>query len=433
MAYDAPHLYNVSTYRAGARLRTHDQISPSQLNEGKPLQGVRVLALEQMQALPFATQLLARLGADVIKVEPPNGGDSGRGALPTMADPQGRAVGATFLRNNLNKRSICINLREPRGRQLVLDLAARVDIFAENFKAGRLSQFGLGYEDILAVNPATIYLSVSGFGQDAQSPYGSWPAYAPVVEAMTGLYEMKRREGEAPRPAPGGSLGDLGTSLFATIAVLSALLHRQQTGEGQHLDIAMLDSTLAMTDIITNYWSLGSGGGVEIPIIMHGFKAADGWFILQVGRRHQFEQLATAIGRPEWLSDHRFDDRQGWVDHLDAIIRPAIEAWAERKTKMQVCQELGKAGLAAGPCLTDDEVVHDRHVALRDMLVEMPRPDGEEQPVLFPNNPIKMSAIPDGPIRRVPWLGEHTDEVLTAELSVSQDELTLLRSEGVIA
>ena len=414
-------------------MKTDDQVSTSQLAKGKPLEGVRVLALEQMQALPFATQLLGRLGADVLKVEEPLNGDSGRGALPTMLDPQGRQVGATYLRNNLNKRSVGINVRSDRGRQLVLEMAARSDIFAENFRAGRLAELGLGYEDVRAVNPSVIYLSVSGFGQDSASPYQAWPAYAPVVEAMSGLYEIKRRGNEAPRPAPGGSLGDLGTSLFATVGVLAALLHRRQTGEGQYIDVAMLDSTIAMTDIITNYWSLGHRGGIDIPLIMHGFNASDGWFILQVGRRHQFEQLAKLVGHPEWVSDSRFDDRQGWADHLEDEIRPAVEGWAASKTKMQACEELSRAGLAAGPCLTDEEVVHDPHVALRDMLVEMPRVDGVEQPVLFPNNPIKMSKVPDGPIRRVPWLGEHTTEVLMEELGVSEKELADLRAAGVVA
>jgi len=391
-----------------------------------------VLALEQMQALPFATQLLARLGAEVVKIESPDGGDSGRLSLPAMRDPDGRMVGATFLRNNLNKRSISINLKDARGRQLVLDLAGRFDVFAENFKGGSLARLGLGYDAVHAVNERIIYVSVSGFGNDEASPYHAWPAYAPVVEAMSGLYETKRRNGEAPRVAPGGSLGDMGTSMFATVGILAALYQRDRTGQGQQIDVAMLDSTVAMTDIITNYWSLGMPSGVDVPIIMHGFLARDGWFILQVGRVQQFAALARVVGHPEWITDPRLADRQGWFDCLESDIRPAIEEWAREKTKIESCLELGAAGLAAGPCLRDDEVVVDRHLVVRDMLVEMPRPDGVAQPVVFPNNPIKMSATPDGPARRVPWFAEHTDEVLRADLALDDAALKDLHDAGVI-
>ena len=174
---------------------------------GAPLDGVRVLALEQMQALPFATQLLARLGADVVKIEHPKGGESGRGALPAMADPAGRLVGATFLRNNLNKRSLAIDIKSPQGRSLVLRLAPRFDVVAENFKAGTLERLGLGYAAVAAIHPSVIYVSTSGFGAD--SPYADWPAYACIVEAMSGIYEYMRRPGDAPRANPVGALGDI--------------------------------------------------------------------------------------------------------------------------------------------------------------------------------------------------------------------------------
>jgi formyl-CoA transferase len=413
-------------------VRVEEAATEEELHRGRPLEGVRVLALEQMQALPFATQLLARLGAEVVKVESPDGGDSGRLSLPAMTDPAGRMVGATFLRNNLNKRSISVNLKDPRGRRLVLDLARRFDVFAENFKGGALARLGLDYDAVRAENERIIYVSVSGFGNDDTSPYHAWPAYAPVVEAMSGLYETKRREGEAPRVAPGGSLGDMGTSMFATVGILAALYQRDRTGLGQQIDVAMLDSTVAMTDIITNYWSLGLPGGADPPIIMHGFQACDGWFILQVGRVPQFAALARLIGHPEWITDPRLADRQGWYDCIESDIRPAVETWAADKTKVESCLQLGEAGLAAGPCFRDDEVVVDPHLVARDMLMEMARPDGVAQPVVFPNNPIRMSGAPDGPTRRVPWFAEHTDEILGAELALDEATLADLRRTGVI-
>jgi len=397
----------------------------------RPLDGVRVLALEAMQSLPYATQLLARLGADVVKVEPLSG-EMGRGSLPAMRDPAGRSVGATFLRNNLGKRSVCIDLKSAAGRDLVLALAPRFDVVAENGKAGAMARLGLGYHDVAALHPEVVYLSLSGFGH-GDSPYRDWPAFAPVVEAMSGIYELKRRGDEPPVVAPVGALGDIGTGLFAVVGVLAALRHRDRTGEGQHVDVAMLDSVVAMTDIVTNFWSMGLRGGELGPLIMHGFRASDGWFVVQVGREAQFAGLVELIGRPEWAGDARFSTRQGWLDHLESDLRPAIEGWAAGLTKVEACRALGGAGIAAGPCFRDEEVVRDPHLAGRHMLVAIERTDGVDQPVLVPGNPVKLSAVPEADETRPPWLGEHTDEVLSSELGLSAPDLADLREAGVIA
>jgi formyl-CoA transferase len=414
-------------------VRLGDIANEAATGNGKPLDGVRILALEQMQALPYATQLLARLGAEVVKIEHPKGGDLGRGSQPAMADPAGRDIGATFLRNNLNKRSICIDLKSDAGRQLVLDLAPRFDIVAENSKAGAMGRLGLGYADIAAVHPSVIYLSVSGFGNTIPSPYDSWPAFAPIVEAMSGIYEFKRRGDAPPLVAPVGALGDIGSGLYAVIGVLAALRHRDATGLGQQIDIAMLDAMVAMTDLVTNFWSLGLRDGNVAALIMDGFRASDGWFIVQVGREPQFAKLAELVGEPGWVDDPRLAERQGWVDHLDDVIRPAVEAWAADKTRLEACDAMSAAGIAAGPCYRDDEVVHDPHVAARNMLVEMPRTDGVPDPVLIPGNPVKMTRVAEGPETRVPWLGEHTDAVLADELGLTAEQLDQLRAEGVIA
>ncbi len=414
-------------------MRLGDVSNEGAVAAGKPLDGVRVLALEQMQALPYATQLLSRLGADVIKVENPSGGDLGRGSQPAMTDPEGRNVGATFLRNNLNKRSICIDLKAAAGRDLVLRLAPHFDVIAENSKAGSMQRLGLGYSDIAAVHPGAIYLSVSGFGNTVPSPYDSWPAFAPVVEAMSGIYEFKRRGDDPPVVAPVGALGDIGSGLYAVIGVLAALRHREATGVGQHVDIAMLDAMVAMTDLVSNFWSLGLRDGAVAPLIMDGFRAGDGWFIIQVGREPQFAKLAELVGEPGWPSDPRFADRQGWVDHLDDVIRPAVDRWAAGRTRLEACAAMSAAGIAAGPCYRDDEVVTDEHVAARSMLVEVPRTDGVEAPILVPGNPVKMTNVAEGPETRMPWLGEHTDEVLAAELGLGADALATLRAAGTIA
>lgn len=407
------------------------EVRHAERGSARPLDGVRVLAVEQMQALPFATQLLGRLGADVIKVEHPVDGDLGRGALPAMTDPAGRRVGATFLRNNLNKRSVGIDLKDERGRALVLRLAGEADVVAENFKAGALARLGLGYAEVAAAHPTVIYVSLSGFGAEP-SPYDGWPAFAPTVEAMSGIYEFKRRGDDPPVVAPAGALGDIGTGLFATIGVLAALRHRDRTGLGQHVDVAMYDSLLALTDLVTNYWSMGLRTK-ETPLLLDGFRAADGWFVVQVGRPYQFERLADIVGRPDWLADERLRTGPQWREHLEDLLRPGIEAWAADKSKLDAARLLTDAGVAAGPCNDAADVIADPHVAARHMLVEIPRTDDIADPVLVPGNPIKLSAVAEGPDRRPPWLGEHTADVLTGVLGLSADEIAELEAAGVIS
>ena len=408
--------------------------NPDAVQYGKPLEGVRILALEQMQALPYATQLLARLGADVVKVEGVKGGDLGRGSQPGITDPDGRFVGATYLRNNLDKKSICVDLKAPEGKQLILDLAPKFDIVAENFKGGALSRMGLGYDDIAAVHPGVIYLSVSGFGNTVETPYDGWPAYAAVAEAMSGIYDYKLEPGRPPAVSPVGALGDIGTALFGTIGILAALRHRDRTGLGQYIDVAMFDAMVSMTDLVTNFWSLGlrPAPGQGLAMVLDGFEASNGWFIIQVGREHEFERLANLVGKPEWLTDERLSTRAGWREHMDDILRPGVKAWAADKTNIEACKALADAGVAAGPCLTAQQVIDDPHVAARNMLMEIPRPEGGD-PVLTPGNPIKMSRVSEGPDVRMPWLGEHTNEVLAAELGLDDARIEQLRTDGVIA
>lgn len=396
-----------------------------------PLGGVRVLALEQMAALPFATQLLARLGAEVIKIEHPVQGDSGRGSTPWIEDPQGRRVGATFLRSNLGKRSIGIDTKTAEGRDLVLRLMGRFDVFAENFKPGALDRMGLGYDAAHAEHPSLIYASLSGFGH-SEGPYRTNPAYASIVEAMSGIYEFKRTPTSRPRANPVGALGDISSGLFTVIGILAALRQRDATGEGQHIDVAMYDSTVAMTDIVMNFWSLGvpdeqtAGTG-----LIETFAASDGHFVLQVVREHHFEALANAVGHPEWLSDERFSTRAGWASYADTVLREGIEGWAANRTKREAAAELAAAGLAAGPSHTSADLVNDEHVRRRDMAVAMDHSGGD--PVLVPGNPVKMSGFEPAAEARVPWLGEHTDEVLAAELDLGAGRLAELRQLGVIS
>ncbi|WP_035855663.1 CaiB/BaiF CoA transferase family protein [Cryptosporangium arvum] len=393
-----------------------------------PLSGIRVLALEQMQAVPFATQLLARLGADVVKVEPLTG-ESGRAAQPAMVDGSGRRAGATFLRYGSGKRSLAVDLKDPRGRDLVRGLAGSFDVVAENLGPGRADRLGLGYDAVR--HPRLIYLSVTGFGKD--SPYERWPAYASVAEAMCGAYEYARRPNQPPVLNPMGGLGDTGAGLFGVIGVLAALRHRELTGRGQLVDVAMLDAMLSISDIVTNFWSMGlrrePDVETRVPYLLTSFHCHDGWCVLQVSRPHQFERLARLLGRPEWIGDERFADGWGWHDRWADTIRPAVEDWAAPYGMRDAAERLAGAGLVAAPCYRPGDVVTDPHVRARNMLVEIARPDGVDQPVLVAGNPIRMSGVQAPEEARPPYLGEHTSEVLGLDAAT----LASLRADGVIA
>ena len=215
-------------------MRLGEVRNPDRAKWGKPLDGVRVLAAEQMQALPYGTQLLAHLGADVVKVAHPVHGESGRGAQPALVDEDGRRVGATYLRNNLSKRSIGIDLKQEAGRELFKQLVPHFDVVAENFTPGTMARLGLDYEVIRKLDPRVIYLSVSGFVNLDDSPYSGWAAYAPIVEAMGGIYEPTRKPGQPPSVVVAGALGDNGAALFAVIGTLAALRHRDATGLGRN-------------------------------------------------------------------------------------------------------------------------------------------------------------------------------------------------------
>ncbi len=398
-----------------------------------PLEGVRILAIEQMQAMPYATQLMAHLGAEVVKVEHPVQGESGRTAAPTIRDADGRDVGATYLRNNLCKQSIGVDLKHPEGVALVKRLVPGFDVVAENFKPGTMERMGLGYETLAGLHPGLIYVSASGFGGLLPTPYGSWPAYAVVPEAMGGFYSFRPEPGRLPNIGVAGALGDIGSGLFAAIGTLAALQGRQRTGVGQKVDVAMMDAIIAIMDMVPFNPSIGitDNSLAAWPGICTAFAARDGLFVMQVGREHQFERMAHAVGHPEWLDDPRFATREGWRDHLDEVIRPAIEAWAASRTKLEAATELAEQGIVAGPSYDADDLLRDPHVKAHDMVLSIPRPDTGE-PLHVVGNPVKLSRSAPRPVERWPTLGQHTDAVLERELGLTAPEREALREKGVI-
>ena len=312
-------------------------------------------------------------------------------------------------------------------------MAPRFDVVAENFKSGTMDRLGLGYDDVAAVHPAVVYVSVSGFGNRGDSPYGDWPAYSSIVEAMSGIYEYTPTgRGAAGQPRGRPRRHQLG----------AVRRHRRPRRpapprphrRGQHVDVAMFDATVAMTDIVTNFASMGMPRHpFPAPFILDTFRAADGWFVMQLVREHQFERLAEVVGCPEWRDDPRLETRLGWGEHLEDVVRPGVEAWAASRTKFDAARELTAAGVAAGPCLESAEVMADPHLAARNMLVELERTDGVAEHVLVPGNPVKLSKVEETPEDRIPWVGEHTGDVLRAELGLTDDDLAKLRESGAIS
>ena len=395
----------------------------------RPLSGVRVLAVEQMQSLPFATQLLARLGAEIVKVEHPIRGDLGRSSLPAVNDVSGNQIGATFIRNNLSKKSIGIDLKHDLGQKVFKELLPKFDVVAENFKAGTMESFGLDYSSLQSLDKSIIYLSISGFGHDSNSPYTDWPAFAPIAEAMSGLYTFNRPSEEELKVSPAGALGDTGTGLFGVIAILAALRYRETTGKGQYIDLSMLDSMVAFADIVPNYFSMGHDPRTPSPLINHGFKIMKGEIVIQIGREHQFNQFAELLGKEQWLDDPRFTSREGWVQNIE-LLRETVHQWAGDKEPIEVCSLLAGAGIAAAPVFTAEDIVNDPHIKSRNMLVEIATDSGEA--ALAAGNPIKMAGVRDGTDTPLPSLGEHTNEILASELRMPLEEIEELRKEGVI-
>jgi formyl-CoA transferase len=397
-----------------------------------PLAGIRVLAIEQMQALPFATQLLAHLGAEVVKVEAPGAGESGRAGRIAARDEKGRPVGATFLRNALGKRSIAIDLKTPEGVALVHRLAPHFDVVAENFKPGTADRLGIGYEALRENDPALIFVSVSGFGELGDSPYRSWPAYATVAEAMGGFYEGAREPEELPRAGQAGALGDISAALFATIGILAAIRRRDTSGIGSRVDISMYDAMLAMCDIHPFLWSMGvrDQGRARVAGVMDAFRARDGFFVIQALRPQHRDKLARAVGYPEWLEDERLAEARGWTTHLETLVRPGIEEWAGKLTRVEACEVLAQAGIAVGPVNGPGDIASDPHVEARQMLLEVDRPDGD--PLLVVGNPVKFDAIEAAPAPSWPRLAADTADVLRSVLELGDAEIEDLARRGVI-
>jgi crotonobetainyl-CoA:carnitine CoA-transferase CaiB-like acyl-CoA transferase len=404
-----------------------------------PLSNVRVLDLSRVLAGPWAGQNLADLGAEVIKVERPKTGDDSRAfGPPWLKDATGNETreSAYFACANRGKKSITLDLSKPEGSRIVRSLAARADVLIENYKFGDLARYGLGYDDLKPVNPRLIYCSVTGFGQTG--PYRERPGYDFMIQGMGGLMSITGERDELPGGGPqkaGIPIADLITGMYATIAVCAALANRAETGVGQHLDLALLDSLVAvLANQGANYLATGVSpkrlGNAHPNIVPYqAFKTADGDVILACGNDNLFRKFCEVADCRDLAVDPRFATNDKRVVHraeLDAIL---AGVFAKRTTRDWV-EALEAAGVPNGPINTLEQVFAEPQAIARGLRLELAHPAAGQ--VSLVRSPMRFSTTPIEHERPPPLLGQHTDEILRGVLGLSEPEISKLRAEGVV-
>jgi crotonobetainyl-CoA:carnitine CoA-transferase CaiB-like acyl-CoA transferase len=405
--------------------------------EAGPLSGVRVLDLSRILGGPVATQLMGDLGADVIKIERPGAGDDTRQwGPPWLLDDSGASVGesAYFLSANRNKRSVTIDLARPAGQELIRALAAHSDVLVENFKVGDLERFHLDYDSLKAELPRLVYCSISGFGQTG--PYAARAGYDFLVQGLGGIMSVTG-DPDGPPMKVGVAVADVVCGLYATVAVLAGLRHRERTGEGQYIDLGLLDTQVAwLVNQGMNYLASGEPprrlGNAHPNIVPYQvFPASDGYFILAVGNDSQFRRFATFADAGHLADDPRFATNPARVRNRGELV-PALEALTRARPVTDWLTGLQAAGVPCGPVNDVRQVFDDPQVRHRGMQVEMPHPTARGGRVSLIGNPIRYSATPVQYRRAPPALGEQTDEVLQEILGLSEAERARLRAGGVI-
>jgi crotonobetainyl-CoA:carnitine CoA-transferase CaiB-like acyl-CoA transferase len=403
------------------------------------LSHIRVLDLSRVLAGPWASQLLGDLGAEVIKIERPGAGDDTRAWGPPFlkdADGQDTRDAAYFLCANRNKQSVTVDFTKPEGQALVRDLARQSDVVLENFKVGGLKQYGLDYESLAALNPRLVYCSITGFGQDG--PYAERAGYDFLIQGMGGLMSITgRRDGEAgagPQKV-GVALTDVTTGLYASNAILAALLHREVSGQGQHIDLALLDVQVAsLANQTMNYLTTGKApqrmGNAHPNIVPYqDFPTQDGAMILAVGNDGQFAKLAIVAGHPDWALMPEFATNRARVENRAAFVE-AFTAVSITRTTRDWIGALEAAGVPCGPINDLHEVFEDPQVVARGIRITLPHPAGVD--IALVANPIRMSATPAEYRSAPPTLGQHTIRVLSERLGLAEDEIEKLVANGVV-
>ena len=392
-----------------------------------PLKGIRVLDLTRILAGPYATMILRDLGAEVIKIEQPETGDEARDFGPFKND-----FSLYFMSVNRGKKSVTLNLKSPRGKELFLELVKGSDILVENFRPGTMEKLGLDYESLKKHHPSLLYAACSGFGQTG--PYAMRGAYDMIIQGMGGIISIT---GEPDRPPVrvGTSIGDITSALFTTIGLLSALRHRDQTGEGQLIDVGMLDCQVAILEnAMVRYFSTGDIPrplGRRHPAItpFEVFESADGYVVIAIGNNELWRKFCEHVDRPELIDDERFHTNALRTENHESLFPILAEIMCRRTTDAWV-EALEAIGVPCGPVNTVDKVANDPQVLARDMIAEVEH--DTTGTVQVPGIPIKLSETPGQIDAPAPNLGEHTSEILTDLLKLGAEEVNQLKQDGVV-
>ena len=397
-----------------------------------PLNNIKILDLSRVLAGPWTSQTLADLGAEVIKIERPDVGDDTRSwGPPWFEKPDGQTLSAYFMSANRGKKSVCIDLSSPEGAAIVQELAAEADIVIENFKVGDVEKRGLDYETLSKLNPRLIYCSITGFGQTG--PYKQRPGYDFMIQGIAGLMSITGEPDEKSNDGPqkvGVAVADLMTGLYSTIAILAAITERNQSGEGQYIDMALMDVlTASLANQAANFLVSGNApgrmGNAHPNVVPYQtFAASDGHVIVAVGNDKQFKSLCGAIDSAELASDARYLTNSDRIQHRQSLAAD-IQIKISTGTMSYWLATLEHAGVPCGPINTIDKVFDDPQTKAREMLIEI-----EGMPLVA--NPMRFSRSEMNYDMEPPTLGQHTDEVLAAKLDMSVEELISLRAKGVI-
>jgi len=393
-----------------------------------PLAGLRVLDLTRILAGPFCTMILGDMGADVVKVENPDGGDDTRRWGPPFLEGES----AYFLSVNRSKRSLTLNLKVPRGKALLADLLARADVLIENFRPGAVERLGFGYEAAAAQYPRLVYCSISGFGQTG--PDALRPGYDLIVQGESGVMSLTGFP-DGPPCKVGLSIADIIAGMYAVQGIAFALYARERTGRGQRIDVALLDGMISfLTYQAGIYFATGkspSRMGNLHPTIMpyETFEASDGHLNVAVGNNSLFQQFCRVLGRPDLAADPRFDTDAGRVEHREAL-RPTLEGFLKTRPVAEWLKAFSAAGIPCGSIKTVAEVFASPQVLAREMVRTLAHP--KVGPVRVTGNPLKMSETPGAVEQPPPLLGEHTDQVLAGWLGLDGAACMALRRDGVI-
>ena len=404
-----------------------------------PLSHIRVLDLSRVLAAPWTGQNLADLGAEVIKVERPKKGDDSRAfGPPWLKDAQGRdtSESAYFLAANRGKKSITVDLAVPTGQDIVRKLAAKCDVLLENYKFGDLARYGLGYDDLKSVNPVLIYCSVTGFGQTG--PYRERPGYDFMIQGMGGLMSITGERDDLPGGGAqrvGVPIVDIMTGMYATIAVCAALAHRERTGVGQHLDLALLDTQVAfLANQAMNYLATGEvpgrlGNAHPNIVPYQTFSTRDGAIILACGNDNLFSKFCEVSNCTHLARDPRFATNGKRVENRTALVPLLDEIFARRTTREWV-EALEAAGVPNGPINDIRQVFEEPQVVARGMRIELDHPLAGKVPLVaspmrFSGTPLEFKAPP-------PMLGQHTEEILRSLLELNEADIARLRADGVV-